>query len=89
MNELVRMVADWLEDGTNGVNAQLDLVPRDNGDDQPADVVIVDETRDARPGRGRVPQDDVPIVTVALASLTHMTEVITDDGYMAGEIVVH
>ena len=88
MNELVRLVADWLEDTTYGVNAQLALVPRDGGDAQPTSVVIVDETRDPRPGRGRVPQDDTPVVTVALQAMTHLTETITDDGYLSGEVIV-
>jgi hypothetical protein len=88
MNEIVRIVADWLEDATNGVNAQLDLVPRDNGDTQPADVAIMDETRDPRAGRGRVPDDSAPVITVALQGMTHLTEVITDDGYLAAEVVV-
>jgi hypothetical protein len=88
MNELVRIVADWLEDATYGVNAQLDLVPRDNGDAQPADVTIVDETRDNRPARGRVPEGDGPVVTVAMQGLTHMTETVMEDGYLAADIVV-
>jgi hypothetical protein len=88
MNELVRIVADWLEDATYGINTQLDSVPRDNGDDQPADVTIMDETRDPRAGRGRVPDDAAPVVTVSVQGITHLTETLTDDGYLAAEIVV-
>jgi hypothetical protein len=90
MNELVRIVADWLEDGTNGVNAQLALVPRDGGDPQPVNVLVYDETRDNRPARGRVPEGaaELPAITVALQGLTHLTEQVTDDGYLAAEIVV-
>lgn len=41
------MVADWLADPTNGVNALLPLVQRDGGDVLPALVAdIQDETRD-------------------------------------------
>lgn len=88
MNELTRIVADWLEDGTNGVNAQLALVPRDGGDPQPANVTVVDETRDNRPARGRVPEDGLPSVVVAMQAMTHLTEQVTDDGYLAADVVV-
>lgn len=88
MNELIRIVADWLEDGTNGVNAQLALVPRDGGDPQPGNVTILDETRDNRPARGRVPEDGTPVVTVAMQGATHLTETVTDDGFLAAELVI-
>ena len=90
MNEIIRMVADWLDDGTHGVNAQLDLVPRDVGDPQPADVAVLDETRDNRPARGRVPDGagDLPALTVGLRGLTHLTENVTDDGLLQAEVVI-
>lgn len=90
MNEIVRLVADWLEDGTNGVNALLASVPRDGGDPLPTSVTIYDETRDNRPARGRVPDGatDLPAVTVALRGVTVMAEQVTDDGYCSAEVVV-
>lgn len=40
--EVVRMVADWLRDPTNGVNAQIPGVPRDEGDEQPPEMPVVE-----------------------------------------------
>lgn len=90
MNELVRIVADWLEDTTYGVNAQLALVPRDANDPQPGAVTVFDETRDNRPARGRVPDasGDVPALTVSLRGMTHLSETITDDGYLQAELMI-
>jgi hypothetical protein len=54
--EPIRMVADWLAQGTNApggtlngpssVNALLPSVPRDAGDPQPGSVTVYDATRD-------------------------------------------
>lgn len=88
MNEVVRIVSTWLEHATYGVNAQLDVVPRDGGDPQPADVTVMDETSDPRAGRGRIPEDDVPVVTVAMQGMTHLTEQVTDDGYLAADLII-
>jgi len=91
MNEPVRMIADWLESPTTGVNAILDTLPRDGGDAVPADVFVYDETRDDRPARGRMPEDDagLPAVVVFWRSATHLPRpVVQDDGYYEGEVVV-
>lgn len=90
MNELVRIVADWLEGATHGVNTQLASVPRDAGDAAPGSVTIYDETRDNRPARGRVPDGttDLPALTVSLRAVTHLTETITDDGHLSADIMV-
>ena len=54
--ETVRIVADWLANGTFGVNAVRTSVPKDTGvTDFPA-VQIFDSTRDGRIGRGGIPQ---------------------------------
>ena len=54
--ETVRIIADWLNDGTYGVNAVRTNVPKDVGvTDFPA-VQIFDSTRDGRIGRGGIPQ---------------------------------
>lgn len=44
----MRIVADWLQDATYGVNAKLDVLSYDSGDTQPSDIATVaDETRNA------------------------------------------
>lgn len=40
--EVVRMVADWLRDPTNGVNAQIPNVPLDEGDEMPPLIPVVE-----------------------------------------------
>lgn len=52
----VRQVADWLGDGTTGVNALLASIPKDVGDTAPASVTIYDETREPWVARGTVPR---------------------------------
>jgi hypothetical protein len=51
-------------------------------------VTVVDETRDSRPGRGRIPEDTDPVLVVGMQSVEQMTEQVTDDGYLSAEIVV-
>jgi hypothetical protein len=67
-NEIIRMWADWLGDGTNGVNAQIADVPRDAGDDAPPDLVaILDETTSGAAARGRVSKEQAtPVLMVTL-----------------------
>ena len=43
--EVLRQVTDWLNDPTNGVAAQLALIPLDGADTAPAVGTIADETR--------------------------------------------
>lgn len=45
--DLIRQVADWLSDGTTGVNTVRTSVPRDGGDPAPAAVNVYDQTREA------------------------------------------
>jgi hypothetical protein len=52
----IRQTADWLADGTTGVNALLAAVPKDVTDTAPPTVTIYDETRDAWVARGAVPR---------------------------------
>lgn len=55
--ECVDLVAEWLADGTNGVNALLPAVPRKAGDVQPASLAaILAETRNGEVARGKFPQ---------------------------------
>lgn len=90
MMDLVRIVANWLEDGTNGVNALLASVPRDGGDPLPTSVLVYDETRDNRPARGRLPEadTDLPALVIGMRTLTFMQEIVTDDGYLSAELVL-
>lgn len=43
--EVLRSVTDWLNDNTNGVTAQLALIPLEAGDSAPTVGTIADETR--------------------------------------------
>ncbi len=53
--ETVRIISDWLQDATYGVNAVRLSVPKDTGvTDFPA-VTVLDSTRDGRVARGGVP----------------------------------
>jgi len=63
-------VADWLADGTNGVNALLAGVPRDVGDSVPTSLAdVMDETRDDITALRRIPDEqNVPIVFVFMPS---------------------
>lgn len=53
--EVVRSITDWLQDGTNGVAAQLALLPLDAGDSAPSVGTIADETRSNIVAQGRLP----------------------------------
>lgn len=54
--ETCRLLADWLADGANGVNALLPTTPLDGSDVQPANIAtIADATRDGNVARGRLP----------------------------------
>lgn len=62
-----RLITDWLNDGTNGVNALLTTTPRDGGDSQPANLAsIVDATRDGNVARLRLPETLPGIAVVPL-----------------------
>lgn len=51
----VRIVADWLEGVTNGVNACAAAVPRIGADEAPPSLTVYDETQDAWVARGLAP----------------------------------
>lgn len=68
----VRIVADWLQDSTNGINALSTLVPRLSGDPLPPEVAVFNETQHGWVARNRVPKphNDIafPAVIVFLQS---------------------
>lgn len=73
----VRIVADWLEHATYGVNAQVADVPLLSGDADPASLTIYDETQDKWVSRRRVPDAadatasiSFPCVICVLSDLT-------------------
>jgi hypothetical protein len=54
--ESCRLICDWLNDATNGVNALLPSTPLDGADAQPANLATIsDMTRDGNVARGRLP----------------------------------
>lgn len=68
--EPLRMVTDWLNNVTNGVNALLPGVPRDGGDALPPTVqLIVDETRNGQVARDRLPTPATPGPVITLACI--------------------
>jgi hypothetical protein len=79
--ETTRMVADWLQYGTNGfggavngtysVNALLPAVPRDSGDTQPANITVYDATRNGWVARMTAPNEGSGIIFPALAVFVH------------------
>ena len=73
----VRMVADFLKDGVNGVAALLATTPRDVGDPLPALTGgVADSTRDDWVARRHVSHDGGP----ALPAIAVFANVITLDG---------
>lgn len=67
INEVCRVVTDWLNDPVNGVNALLPTIPLDAGDVMPDLLVsIVDATRDGNAARGRLPEKLPGIAVVPL-----------------------
>jgi hypothetical protein len=67
--EAVRIVADWFQDATNGINTLLLVVPVEAGD-VPDPVTVNDETRHAWVARREIPREKEiqgsPIVAVSL-----------------------
>ncbi|MCC7132481.1 MAG: hypothetical protein IT352_07550 [Gemmatimonadales bacterium] len=87
IGDLVRIVADWLEDGTHGVGAMLANVPRDVGDALPATPTVIEETANPRLGRGRLPETTMPYLAVTAEAVTAIdAEVVTDDGYFSAAV---
>lgn len=69
---VVRMVADWLDDATNGVAAKLALLTLDGSDTRPStSITIVDETRSQDAALGRFDGVELPAVMVAVEEVEH------------------
>jgi len=68
--EVNRILADWLDDATYGVNTKLALVPLDGTDVVPVDVTVFDETRNDRAAMGRIP-DTLPAVVVSVQEVEY------------------
>jgi hypothetical protein len=84
--EGVRMIADWLADGTQGVNALLPTTPRDAGDAQPANVTIIDQSRDDNVARNQAPAATaLPAIAVEVDRVDELdgqVATITADGHL-------
>lgn len=89
ITDVVRLVADWLADPVDGVAALLASVPRDVGDPLPASPEIQDETRDNRPGRGRMPERETALVVTSRDASILGQNVVTDDGFARAELMIH
>lgn len=81
--EANRMLSDWFQVATYGVNALLASTPRDAGDGQPTNLAtITDETRDGNVARGELPAT-LPALAISvdhIKDLDGMVVVITRDG---------
>lgn len=76
-NEAVRLTADWLARGDEGINAVLALVPRFGGDSAPANIAgVYDRARHGWVARGRVPRsgDNPPALPLALVMPGEITQ---------------
>lgn len=79
----VRLVADWLNDPDEGVNAIAALLPRDGSDAPPPAVSVYDETRDAITAHGPIPRDadqgvSFPAILVTLQEGTFGEATVTE-----------
>lgn len=81
--EANRIVADWLDDATDGVNALLATTPIDAGDSTPADIAsIADETTDNDVARDELP-GTLPAIAVSVDGiplLEGQVQVVSRDG---------
>jgi hypothetical protein len=77
------MLGDWFGNATHGVDAMLDLVPRDVGTPQPADFALVTtESQDGDTARNELPKSR-PCLTVAADHVVDedgQIETVTGDG---------
>jgi len=65
--ESVRIISDWLQDATYGVNAKLAGVPLDGSDTVPPDIVtFLEETTSGVVARGRLPEDEALLPCLAV-----------------------
>jgi hypothetical protein len=69
MQEMVRIVAAALRDGTIGIAAQLATMPREGGDTAPPVPVIYDETSDLQTALDQIPDAPGPFLQVAAGAL--------------------
>ena len=69
IQEMVRIVAAALADGTIGVGAQLATMPRESGDFAPPVPVILDETSDLQTALDQIPDAPGPFLQVGAGSL--------------------
>jgi hypothetical protein len=70
--DVIRQVADWLEDD---INAALALVPQDSGEAAPPSVAVKDETRAGWVARGTIPREKIGAVPLLLVRLDESAEV--------------
>lgn len=88
INETLRLASAWLQHATHGVNAQLDAVPRDAGDSQPADIaVFADESQHEDAALGRMPET-VPAIVVSCESASMLNDQVAHD-VGDGEVVLN
>lgn len=85
--ETIRMVADFLQDGTGGVNQQLSGMTYDGSDTAPPSIVtFADETRNLTAALHRTPQS-LPCLLVTIDDDTPLEpDVVSDIRY--GEVTV-
>jgi hypothetical protein len=69
MQEMVRIVAAALRDGTIGIAAQLATMPREASDTAPPVPVIYDETSDLQTALDQIPDAPGPFLQVAAGAL--------------------
>jgi len=79
--ECVRSLTDWLNDGTNGLAAQLVVIPRDGADTAPQVGTIADETRNNLVAQERFPSTPgVAVNSAGLPMLDGEVTTVTRDG---------
>ncbi len=84
--ETVDLIAEWLDDATNGVNAKLTGVDILSGDIRPPDIQsILAETRNSEVARDRFPQDPkhYPALTVTVHDRFALDVSIRNDKWVA------
>jgi len=88
--EVVRAVADWLEDATYGVDAKLAALTLDGGDSLPSGVLTVyDETRDDDAAIDRPPEAPfLKVVAGEIRSLDGQAATYTHDADIPLEITI-
>lgn len=79
--EMERMITDWLDDATYGVNAQIDTLDLDAGDSDPPDIKIIEDiTRSARVALRQDPSNYPAIYVMADGGFEMEGEVMTNAG---------